>query len=84
MTRQLNGTYAAQLPRVALINGQKTQDGFVTGKVGSFTTPGAKYAIGLDPSTGHLGCTCPAYKYGKGKLCKHLRAFASNLWEEVR
>jgi hypothetical protein len=84
MIRQSKNTYATPLPRVALINGQRTQDGYVTGKVGSFTTPGLKYSFGLDPATGKLGCTCPAFKYGKGKLCKHLVSFAANLWEETK
>lgn len=71
------------LPKVALIDGSRS-DGLVVAIVGSFSTKGEKYAVGYDPKSGRIQCTCPAYKFGKGKPCKHCRTFEENLRGEAK
>jgi hypothetical protein len=71
------------LPKVALIDGSRT-DGLIVAIVGSFSTKGVKYAVGMD-QTGRIACTCPSYTFSRGvKTCKHCRTFEENLRGEAK
>jgi hypothetical protein len=43
--------------------------------VPSFTSPGKVYELRLGRD-GRPYCTCPAWRFGRGKPCKHLRLVA--------
>jgi len=41
--------------------------------IGSFTRPDVQYEIRLGRD-GRIYCTCPAWRFRRGKACKHLIA----------
>ena len=49
-------------------------------RVASASTPGAYYFVTRTP---HLRCTCPAWMFGHGAPCRHIRAVKAMLKEEA-
>lgn len=42
-------------------------------EVASFSNPSIKYRLTFEPADQALGCTCPAFEFGRGRWCKHVR-----------
>ena len=39
---------------------------------------GRTYDIEFHPMTLEWSCSCPAYKFGRGKYCKHIKEIQNN------
>ena len=43
-----------------------------------YRVPNKTYDIKMHPMTLEWSCSCPAYKFGRGKSCKHIKEIQSN------
>ena len=43
-----------------------------------YRVPNKTYDIKMHPMTLEWSCNCPAYKFGRGKACKHIKEIQSN------
>jgi len=43
-----------------------------------YRAQGRTYDIRMHPMTLEWSCNCPAYKFGRGKHCKHIKEIQNN------
>ena len=43
-----------------------------------YRVQGKTYDIRMHPMTLEWACSCPAYKFGRGKQCKHIKEIQNN------